>query len=291
MKRFCYRIALVVALAFPILGFSQGLFVKVGGGFGYGVSPEEVGTIVNGDTTGDFSNGNKYFTFGTGGKGGIDVGYMFTKYLGLQLGGEFFQGTRFVAGEVNGLTNVLGTTNSTVYSQNTMLRGKLALVVQGGPDRFKFYGRLGVVIPVWGFTTTRTETTFSPAGGGPTVSNLEVARNFGKFSVGYNGVFGFKFKFTKLISIFGELEVMHLRIRAKQTKVIKYENDGVDALDTRTLAETQTDYQEVLDKDSNNIGFGSIDPDRPLNELVYTTPNSQAAINVGIMFTFGRNKD
>ncbi len=235
----------------------SGFFVRVNGGYGF----EGIDAVQGQDLTATSAT-NIYGSSAPGLNLGIGVGYMFNKFVGIDLGVYYtFGKEKFteVVQEDLPLGLVGGSTEFTVLeasifqkytNRTTQLRITPALIVRGGDGKIAPYARVGLVIPVAGKTSTTVDGTLTTSeiptniGGIPIpgfdsgvslVGTVDAeAETSGSFSVGFDASLGLDYRITNTISIFGEVNMTALTIRSKETNVSKY--DGVYSLQGSPLS-------------------------------------------------------
>lgn len=273
-----------------------GLFVRVNAGYGF-----EAGSTVQGvNETREFRK-NIYGTTAPGFNLGVGVGYMFNKYIGVELGGYYTFGvSKFseVESEVLGLGlqaagNEFNLLNAYIFEEYThrskQFRITPSVIVKGGDGRVVPYAKFGMLIPVAGKTSTDvvgrlssdaiptsvdilgfpvTLPGFDP-GGVSLVGTVDAeAESFGQFSMGFEGALGAEIELTDMISVFGEVNFSTLHIKSKETKVLKY--DGTYALDGSPLS--IEDLEGAFDFVGIDISFSSLG----LYENISEVPTSEA---------------
>lgn len=274
-----------------------GLFVRANVGYGF----QAGGTVQGVDATRTY-NKNIYGTTAPGLNVGFGVGYMFNKYIGIELGGYYTFGvSKFseVESEVLSLgLQAAGTEfnalNAYVFEEYThrskQFRITPSVIVKGGDGKFVPYAKFGMLIPVAGKTSTTVVGKLSSdaiptsinvpiigdltlpgfdAGGVSLVGDVDAeAESFGQFSIGFEGALGGEFKVTDMISVFGEVNFSTLHIKSKETKVLKY--DGVYALDGSPLS--IEDLEGAFDFVGIDVSFSNLG----LYENIDEVPTSEA---------------
>ncbi len=252
-----------------------GLFVKANVGYGFSVVPSVLGQ--------DRSLDNAENIYGTSAPGiypGIGIGYMFNKFVGIQLAFDYSLGTSKVhdvtfedmpasiqaAGQEFTLLNAFVLQEREFRTRQ--MRLSPSIIVRGGSGKLAPYARFGVMIPVAGHTDTNVRATLTsteinlpiPIPGLPDLSGVSLAgevegkaRTEGQFSVGFDAALGLEYQVTDLISVFGEAHLVALTIKSKQTIVSQY--DGTYRLENSPIS-----LEELLTGVNTFLGFLGQDP-------------------------------
>lgn len=325
----------------------MGLFVRANIGYGFEGTP----TVLGVDR--DLERGeNIYGSSAPGLMFGAGVGYMFNEYVGLELGMTYSLGKEKFS-EVQTDHRPLGIqaagaefTLLTAYifqeytHQSTQLRLIPAVVIRGGNGRLTPYAKVGMVIPVVGKTKTSVAGKLSsteislpdipfvplpiPDGVSLTGNVSADAESTGKFSLGFDATLGMDYEITDMISVFGELNLVALTIKSKETKVTRYDGEyGLAGLEGTPLtldalegaidgfvgflgqefslnslglyenidevpeSEKHFIYFDQLTTESNNEEFNSnFDENQPLHDYARKDNFSSVGINIGVKFKF-----
>ena len=258
---------------------AQGAYVQFGLGYAGGTSSELIGVNSNVTSATSFTETGVYGTYGSGIPIGLNVGYMFTEHIGFDLGFNYFMGSE-VTSAVN--KSFVGD-DVTTTSKGYQIRVLPQLVVSTGSENaLNFYSKFGLVLPVAGRTTFKKEGQVSVFTGTNfiTKSILVEGNSTGKFSMGYTGALGATFNLSDNLSLFGELQLINLRIAGATQTITKYEFDGQDIMSSKTKQELETEYVTSLDEKSNT------DTNSPMKEIGSSTNYNSLGLNVGIKFRF-----
>jgi hypothetical protein len=274
-----------------------GLFVRANVGYGF----QAGGNVQGVDATRDY-NKNIYGSTASGMNVGFGVGYMFNKYIGIELGGYYTFGTaKFSEVESEALSlglqaagTELNVLNAYIFEEYThtskQFRITPSIIIKGGSGKFVPYAKFGMLIPVAGKTSTDVVGKLSSdviptsisipilgditlpgfdAGGVSLQGSVDAeAESFGQFSLGFEGTLGAEMKINDMISVFGEVNFSTLHIKSKETKVLKY--DGVYSLNGSPLS---------IEDLEGAFGFVGIDvsfSDLGLYENISEVPTSEA---------------
>ena len=119
----------------------------------------------------------------------------------------------------------------------------------------------------------------------------------GTVSLGVNGAIGVAYNPLPYLTIFAEVNGQYLSTRAKSSKVVQWEADGVDKIAARGKYRTEFVFHDKLDNNSNNgdylIASGdptiiNYNPNKPKDDLRPSGPFSNLGFNVGVSFTLSK---
>jgi len=272
MKKFVLSIATMLTVSGAM---AQGPYLTLGAGYAGGTSSELIGTNSNQTSLTSYTEDGIYGTYGSGIPIGLSFGYMFTENLGFELGFNYFMGNMVTSSTSKSFVGDDVTTSSKGYQ----IRVLPQLVVSTSSDNaLNLYSKFGLVLPVSGKTTFKTEgMTFNGVG---TSSLLVEGNSTGSFSMGFTGSFGTTFNLSDNLSIFGELQLINLRIKNATQTITKYEVAGNDILPLMDEEDVSTEYVTTLNQDSNN------DSNKPNKVIGSSTNYNSLGINVGIKYKF-----
>lgn len=323
-----------------------GLFVRANVGYGFEGLKTVQGVDVNRERgINIYGSGAPGLTLGAG------VGYMFNKYVGLELGLTYTFGVSKLS-EIETDNRPLGISAAgqsfdllTAYvfqeytHKTTQVRIIPAIVVRGGDGKVVPYAKVGMVVPVAGKTNTKVKGTLSSTeiptsiagiplpipGFGPGVSlagSVDAeAESFGQFSLGFDATVGVDYKLNDKISLFGELNMVALTIKSKETKVTRYDGEygldgspvtldelinGVNAvtglfgteisiaslglynnISEVPASEAHFIYVDELNASTNNPAFNdNFNENEPLDDYARRDNFSSVGINIGVKFNF-----
>ncbi len=233
------RSALLVMLALLLLGGglqAQHFYFRAGGGYAFETSgtafndtdPLEITMVesstnitVNADgaTTVESLQG----TLGEGYRFNLTAGYMLNEYLGLEVGGTYFNGRRRNIGKFN---SPIFQSQATAYIEGVDIMP--AVFVTPGLDRFNPYARIGPLLTAAGDLTI--ETVVNQLGAGPGGSDIQIralSEVQSEFSVGYSGALGVNYALTNNIRIFGEAKLINFTIKSESAEIQQFTTAAV----------------------------------------------------------------
>ncbi len=255
-----------------------GLFVRVNGGYGF----EGIHMVQGADLSLESAT-NIYGSSAPGFNIGLGVGYMFNKYIGLDLGVYYTFGKSKLSevrqeglplelvGAGNQIFSILDANIFQRYTHRSkQWRLNPAVIVRAGDGKIAPYAKVGLVIPIAGRTYTDVEGTLRTSEIPTSIAGFPIpgfdsgvslkgdveaeAESFGKFSVGFDASLGLDVRVTDMISIFGEVNMTALTILSKETKVKRY--DGVYYLDGSPL--TLDDLADGINTVIDLINIGGL---------------------------------
>lgn len=265
----------ILLLTVGTVNAQQGFYAGAGVGYGFSSPTDVLGTKLSIENNGTITESNIYGSLGSGLNSSINVGYMFGHHFGMDLGVNYFLGSKVTADEIS---SPIG--GRTTISNSNQLRLIPSFVLTTGGD-IAIYVRAGFIFPVIGSTFTDRNSDF----GG--VMNEQSFQTKGAFTVGYHGAFGANFKLTEKLSLFAEISGAYLRIKSKSRTMTKNTSNGADLLGGMTTFQKETNYTDELNSSSNNTTYNSDTNDGSANELLATKANYNGAfLNVGVKFHF-----
>lgn len=185
MKNKLFTISLLVILSFVCsTAFSQGVYIKVGGGYGLGLATEHIygGTTAIPDI--------KYGSFGEGINFQLGFGYKINNNIALELDGSYILGKKFEHTDT-----LLGGTLTTKDFANT-INIMPGVVIKAPLKDVTPYTRFGMVIAIPSKFMERTSTA---------VTGTDKWKESGGVGLGIQGAVGMDFKVSKKVAIFAEI--------------------------------------------------------------------------------------
>jgi len=254
---------------------SQGFFLRAGAGGGIGTS-SDFNTLYKYKTNGTMETVEVVpLNLGSGFNGGIAFGYMFKKYLGIELMMNGFWGLNTLG---DSLVNIPGAETAEIKVSGSLISMIPSIVITAGLDKVNPYARFGFLIGVWpGITADHV---YNDPSYNPPQTAESMVHYFGGMSLGYAATGGVDFRLNDIICLYVELSFMHSTWSPSYSEIIKYEVGGVDQLPTLSEKEKKTEYYASIDI---NEQIPSTSPNKALRK---TMPFSTAGAMFGIKFTF-----
>lgn len=285
----------------------------------------------------DFSEKNPFGSRGAGAQVAGSVGYMFNNNFGIEMEFSFLRSARILDGSRDETSLINGVERNYFAEQHSytnMFRAAPLLVVSGNPGKkFVPYAKFGVLLPLAGKTIVevniKDETgeladellpilnrDLSDKLNGirdsipfviPTESFIK-AKTAGAFSLGFTAKMGCSFNVSERWSIFGEVEMNMLTIKAKETEFVEFSsnvsNDGLIFLAEQLLGESiqseygysdlpeilrVTAYENEITETSNgsyDVNSPSFDKNSPYNQVTFRDNYNSFGIMIGFRYKF-----
>lgn len=257
---------------------AQGIYFNVNGGYTVQSLKDRIDLNEFGDSTGFMGTQDIEATLGGGVSVGADVGYMFNKHVGAELGFQFFSSETVVAKRID--NPILNLTARVSTQQGRATAG--AIVQTGTDNKLNGYVRTGAILPVFGHVDVEVESSSSFFN----TERLGKSEDRGKFSIGMYGGLGGEFSINDLLAITGEVHVIALRIKSESrttTSIIDLTN-GEELVGTISTSSRDTVYVDILTQDSNNteVNQAGFDTDLPTELMTYTSNYSGMGVRLGL---------
>ncbi|MFY0483610.1 outer membrane beta-barrel protein [Flavobacterium sp. PLA-1-15] len=226
-------------------------------------------------------------TLGSGFKGNITVGYMFNKYIGAELGFNYFTGDEKTIGKLN---SPLMRSEAKAYLEG--LDVMPAIFLTPGFDKLNPYARFGFLIPVAGKLHIDSQAYAPDAGGEGVDVNVKARTEVeSRFSVGFAGALGVAYPITPKLQIFGEVEIKSLSIKSKSAQIKEYETTAITPAGTSLVP-----GQQLADLPRNETHFefedsyteGPEDPSKARKIPTQFVNASGLGFNIGVRYGFGK---
>ena len=154
-------------------------------------------------------------TLGSGFKGNLTVGYMFNKYVGGEIGFNYFDGDKKTIGKLS-----TPEINSSAVAYLRGLDISPSILITPGFDKLNPYARVGALITGAGKLTIESDVlALNAAGPGTDVKVHALTDVTAKFSVGFAGAVGATYPIGKNLSVFGEVEFKNFSIKSKSAEI------------------------------------------------------------------------
>jgi hypothetical protein len=320
------RILLLSAFSLFLTIRSQpGLFFNVSGGYGWpalqpvlqpitfqpnGTDPagSTIIPLINQNISDSASmrfQSNTYQGYSNGGTVNAVVGYMFSHYIGLELGFASLFGNKIQGASTYDDPLILGrnlTINTTTWSYGVTMSPSIRLQASKPDAKVVPHGRFGLTIPFWGRTIHELEieapdflNTKLPA------SAVVRSETESVFSIGFNGSIGAGYNISKWLRIYGEAIGNYLFVRSGKTTLTRYDltfnGETSNLLTSYSTYSKETEFVDKLDENSNTTIFGkkradnalpgekTVDESAPRQELRRAANFSAFGFNIGLTFT------
>lgn len=253
--------------------YSQGFYIKLNAGYGLKFSSQNINYFNFTNYSIDTSTSNKEQVSTSLGKGfnfDAAVGYMFNKNIGIELSGSFLLGSKTKTKQV-----LYGAVRNNSLSAN-MVRINPSIVITGGFEKINPYAKFGLVI---GFGRILYEDDYTSAGGNVVTEKMKLN---GGVAIGLNAGVGVNFKLSKMISLFGEIDMVNLSYSPTKGALTESILDGKDRLPDMTTAEKEVEFVDSYTIDAN-APYSHTEPRQELKEKF---PFGSVGINIGLNINF-----
>jgi opacity protein-like surface antigen len=216
-------------------------------------------------------------SFGEGFRTGATVGHRFTDRLGVEMGINYYNSNdkTMVKRVDDGLVTLKSVGQITAFD----LAPAIVLFL-GEVKGFETYSKVGVIVPVHGDLTIKTNAVAAP---GVNVFSKDVIKP--NPTVGFQAALGTSFKLGNHISAFAELEYRNFTVHGKDKETTEFTINGTDRLSTRSTSQVHSNYTDRLDSNSNNSQFNTVDTSRPTDELSSYVGISGLGLTLGLKYS------
>ena len=275
MKKLILGLALIASVIVSAQK-EKGAYVSLNAGYGIGASNNSGETfarwgVVNNSQT---SPANQIIeladvNLGKGLNFGATFGYMFNKFVGAELGVNYFLGGKSDARQSD-LSGDFADTE--VYAK--MLQLKPTLVISGGFSKINPYAKFGLIIGAAANVTIENTGVTST---GTFASKQEFT---GSSPIGFHGGAGLLYSLNNKISIFGELNVNNLNFSPKEAAITELTFNGVNLLPLSDKEDIEIEFVDSVDSAAISV------PTAPRKEIKTTFNMSSLALNFGVRYSF-----
>jgi hypothetical protein len=260
--------SLLFVLMLHACGFSQGFYVKAGGGYALGINKQSLPSISN-----EFVDENGYtynqfwLALGQGIVPEMEFGYMFTDKLGFAINASYLFGSKNIASsEYEQSENYV---HQTFYSE--MLFISPNIVFEPMQSDFSPYLKFGATIGTGKFYKT-IEMLMSD-------EKTEYQQVYtGGYPIGFNSAFGVNANLSDAISIYVETNALLLSWAPEHSEISSWTVNGDDQLADLPTYLTEVEYVERL-------GFLT-NPDEPSQALKSYFGFDSLSLKLGVRINF-----
>ena len=271
--------ALLPFLLISLNSFAQHAYFQIGGGYAFPTSSGIAGemTTFGNNTPSTVSNINN--EKGAGIPLTVRMGYMITNFVGADIGFNYLLGNNSTLAQATALDQT-----GMLTAQVRQARLNPAIVFSTNRDMIlSAYSRLGLVLPLGGVTTSRTD--LPPLFAGNNANTNYTIETKDRFGVGFSGTLGAQYRVYERMFLFAEVEAIHLALQRRSDRVTSYVINGQNRLDQLGRYELETRYVNELTQNSNSPRTNpSIDNNMPEDALTSTTFYNSVGMNIGIKY-------
>lgn len=258
----------------------------------------------------------KFHSYASGTNISLGVGYMVNRWFGVELGANYLWNNSTSSQVYSDMTSI-GFAGSYLdariktYSQHGLTLTPVLVFVAPFKRKLKIepQAKLGLVLPVYGKVIHEVDIN-SPLSlpiapfyvGNQTSVKMNTVSNF---SIGLAGSIGVRYTPIPLITIFADMNVQWLNIKAKKTTITKWEaHDNASGVTydlingdpndpnspKRPVYRTEFEYVDHLDANSNNAEYNAnYDSNKPKQDARITAPASNVGVQIGLQFNLTKH--
>jgi hypothetical protein len=252
---------------------AQKIYVRAGLGIAVSTAADIVTDMNYSGTSNTWKS--KKGGLGTGLPFVIAGGYKLNENFGFELGIDYFYGFSIKSNYVISYS----TTDSKWHGQ--MLSLVPAFVMTFPLDKIHPYARLGLKLGVMNsvvYENHEIRTSF-PEKATETIIDSK-KKDYGGVAIGVQAALGTDYAISDKISIFGEIQVDGISYSPKHGKYLKYTQDGVDQMGSRTEKQNKWNYLKEIDRNKN------IPDDQPDEATLQNHRFGNVGLVVGVKFNF-----
>lgn len=228
-------------------------------------------------------------TLGGGFKANITAGYMFNKYVGAEIGFNYFDGDKKTIGKLS-----TPEINSSAVAYLRGLDIEPAIFITPAFEKLNPYARIGALLTGAGKLTIESDVlAIDAAGPGTDVQVEALTEVTAKLSIGFAGAIGVTYPIAKRVSLFGEIEFKNFSIKSKSAEITEYVTTGINGTTTflipgQQLADLPESEKNFNFSDDYNGSVLGDDPNKPRTIPTQFINASGVGVNVGIRYSFGK---
>jgi len=273
------NLLLLLLLLISIDAFSQHAFFQIGGGYAFPTAGGQSGETTTFSNNSPTSIRNINSEMGAGIPLTVRMGYMITNFVGADIGFNYLIGNSSTLAQA-----IAPTQTGSITAQVRQARLNPAIVFSTNRDMvLSAYSRLGLVLPLGGVTTSRTELPSIFTTNNNNTNYTRETRD--RFGVGYSGTLGAQYRVYERMFIFAEVEAIHLALQKRSDRITSLEINGQSQLEQLGRYELETRYVNELTPNSNSPRTNpSIDSEMPEDALTSTTFFNSVGMNIGIKY-------
>jgi hypothetical protein len=244
-------------------------------------------------------------SYGTGGNVNLGLGYMFNRFIGIDVAVGYAHSSDISCEQVVALPQPLsGYLTANINSHSWAVGVAPSIVITGEKMGWKVYPytRIGISLPVAGQLIDNVTITqpndlninnFGWLGQRTDVTMVTKAT----VSLGLTGVIGVAYRPVPFMNIFVEVNAQYINIRGKSSSITKW-NATIDSAGTthvvndvpvRGAYRDQFNYVDQLTSTSNNAQYNSAyNSNQPKQDVRPVVPGSSLGFNAGVTFFIGK---
>lgn len=254
---------------------SKGFYIDVYAGYAYKISTENLAhsfemynlSMENGDTEYEAI----YISLGQGFALGGNVGYMFNKHIGTEIGITYLWGKTFEARKHSEMSNEKYTLSS------SMFRFSPSIILQAGFENINPYAKFGLVFGV-GKVIYTYDDYFIP--------QTNETKYYGGMAFGINAAIGAIFKLNDRFSLFGEINTINMSYSPTKSEITEASENGQDILPNLSVYNKEVEYFDNYVKKKYDPEHPEPDYNQPRQEMKFKLPFGSLGLNIGLKINF-----
>jgi hypothetical protein len=266
---------------------AQGLYLGVGGGYGFSGAKQTINDDSK-STTSASGTSTEYtshpVSLGKGINAGLYAGYMFGKNVGAEIGFSYLMGSKNTFTDEN-TNSVLSSSDKNVDEWKAkMIRIVPTIRIMGGEEKIHPYMKTGLIVGIGTkLTNTYTSESSDPSG---SHSSEEIWDYTGGIALGFHGALGINYMISDKLGIFAEVAGNYQTWSPKKGTMTKSVYDGQDQMPYLDTRDKELEFVDSYTQDS------SVPPDvnRPDKSTKFYLPFSSFGINVGLHLSFPKGE-
>ena len=255
----------------PMTVGNTGFYVGVHGGYNLGIAKDSERLNYTQEANGDWTREAVPFSYGQGANFGLDLGYMFSKNLGAELGIDYLMGAKT---ETTRTYNDGDVSKYDHYGKMLLLQPKV--VVKANPKTVTPYAKFGLAVGLMPKVNEDYRETWNNGNSYYTeVFEMEEGMAFG-----VTGAVGFDYALNSNMAVYTELRSMAVSYSPKKGTYTEALYNGEDDLQYWDYDQIHYEYVDQLHANDNQ------GDNTPTKETKFTLPFSNFGLNVGFKYSF-----
>ena len=263
----------------------KGFYLRGGLGYNFPVAGQmydNSGFPFNGSYTSSSAQGDVYdvknASFSSGLHGQLGLGYMFNKYLGIQLDMSIgLANTKYTGSENNIVIQdtMHGNVSITQYASTPVLLMP-SIVLQNGGSVFNVYARAGVAVPLNTKLTQEVAVSNLP-GSGAIETDVYTYQLKNSFAIGFTGAMGLQYNTSERIGFWAEINMLSMSLNPRESDLKSITVNGAPyPLSAISPSQLTIQYSKSI----------TVSPGTNNQQPTYSIPFSNVGIHLGMTIKF-----
>ncbi len=219
-----------------------------------------------------------YYSLGKGIQANISLGYMFNKYIGLDMGLSYIYGSKYKA-EWKSDIPLSDYSETYMYGREININPSLILSTDF-KKKINFFAKFGVVgaKPVVFIDSKQDEGDYPD----PSIRQITIQKFKlnGGLSIGASACAGVKYTASEKLAFTFDISYQVLSYAPKKGKMTEYTIDGKNILPDKTTSDKEFEFVEQINSNDNK------DTNKPTKFLKFKYPFGNVGFNLGVMCFF-----